>query len=181
VTVVAVRAATQIYVDPGRPWADADSGRATDGRAVRNQSVRSTDRRHWAVAACVALVVAAIGDAGPEIIESRSLFAGYDGPGPLIYLGVAATVAAVRWRFMPLLAVVTGALFLFGGFADASFAGRLGTPTDPVPFYAGWLQMAGFAAAVAFGIAAVGRHRSVPAQTAHPDERQDSDMEGDRR
>jgi hypothetical protein len=138
-------------------------------------------RRRWAVAACVALVVAAIGDAGPEIIESRSLVAGYDGPGPLIYLAVAAMVAAVRWRFMPLLAAVTGVLFLVGGFSDASFASRLGTATEPIPFYAGWLQMAGFAAAVAFGLAAVHRHRSEPIRTAISDERQDSAMKGDRR
>ncbi|MET7671044.1 hypothetical protein [Micromonospora luteifusca] len=139
------------------------------------------DRRRWVVATCVALVVAAIGDAGPEIVESRSLFAGYDGPGPLIYLGVAAMVAAVRWRFMPLLAVVTGILFLVGGFSDAAFVGRLGTPTEPVHFCAGWLQMAGFAATVAFGVAAVWWHGSVPAGTAHPDERQDTEMEGPRR
>ena len=132
---------------------------------MTDQPVEKTDRRPWAVAAGVALVAAAIGDAGPEIIESRSLVAGYDGPGPLIYLGVAAAVAAVRWRLTPLLAVVTGVLFLVGGFADASFTSRLGTPTDPVPFSAGWLQMAGFAAAVAFGVAAV----------------QDGAREGDRR
>ncbi|MEU7927967.1 hypothetical protein [Micromonospora sp. NPDC049801] len=139
------------------------------------------ERRRWAIATCVALVVAAIGDAGPEIIESRSLVAGYDGPGPLIYLGVAAMVAAFRWRFTPLLAVVTGVLFLFGGFSDASFVGRLGTPTEPVQFYAGWLQMAGFAAAVAFGIAAVWVHGSGPARTADADRRQDTETEGPRR
>jgi len=140
-----------------------------------------TDRRRWAVAACVALVVAAIGDAGPEIIESRSLVAGYDGPGPLIYLGVAAVVAAVRWRFMPLLAVVTGVLFLVGGFSNASFVSRLGTPVQAVPFWAGWLQMAGFAAAVAFGVAAVRRNRARPARTANSGRRQDHETEGDRR
>ena len=117
--------------------------------------MRRTDRRRWALAACAGLVVAAIGDAGPEIVESRSLVAGYDGPGPLICLGVAAVVAAVRWRFLPVLAVVTGVLFLVGGFSDASFVSRLGTPAEAVAFGAGWLQMAGFAAAVAFGVAAV--------------------------
>ncbi|MEV0895250.1 DUF2306 domain-containing protein [Actinoplanes sp. NPDC049802] len=89
---------------------------------MTNASVEKNRRR----SACLALVVAAIGDAGPEIVESRSLFAGYDGPGPLIYLGVAAVVAVAGWRFMPLLAAATGALFLFGAFADASFADRLG-------------------------------------------------------
>ena len=140
-----------------------------------------TQQRRWAVAACLALVVAAIGDAGPEIIESGSLVAGYDGPGPLIYLGVAAVVAAVRWRFMPLLAVATGVLLLLGGLSDASFASRLATPAEPVPFFAGWLQMAGFAAAAAFGVAAVRRNRSAPARTSIPAERPDSAREGDRR
>ena len=132
---------------------------------MTNATSDRTDQRRWALVACAALVVSAIADAGPEIIESRSFVAGYDGPGPLIYLGVAAAVAAVRWRYMPLLAVLTGALFLFGGLSDASFASRLGAPAEPVPFWAGWLQMAGFAAAVAFGVAAVRRTRSVSART----------------
>jgi len=118
-------------------------------------------RRRWVVATCVALVLAAVGDAGPEIIESRSLVAGYDGPGPLIYLGVAAmVVATVRWwRFAPLLAMAMSALFLFGGFADADFVGRLTTPTG-VAFVAAWLQMLSFAAAIVCGTAAVRRRRA---------------------
>jgi hypothetical protein len=147
---------------------------------VTNQPLDRTGPRRFAVVACVALVVAAIGDAGPEIVHSHSLFAGYDGPGPLIYLAVAATVAVVRWRFMPLLAVATGALFLVGGLSDAAFRSRLNTPLEPVPFYAGWLQMAGFGAAVAFGIAALRRQQSVPATSPAPDPH-DSAMEGDRR
>jgi hypothetical protein len=103
-------------------------------------------------ATCAALVLAAIGDAGPEIIESRSLVAGYDGPGPLIYLGVAAIVATVRWRFTPLLAVVMAVLFLVGGFTDADFTARLTTPPS-VGFFFGWLQMLSFAAAVVCGTA----------------------------
>lgn len=130
-------------------------------------------QRRWAWAACAALVVAAIGDAGPEIVESRSLVAGYDGPGPLIYLGVAVVVAAVRWRFMPLLAVMTGVLFLAGGFSDASFVSRLGIRSDPVPFTGGWLQMAAFAATVVFGVAAVAATRTDRTDL------QDSVMEGD--
>jgi hypothetical protein len=130
------------------------------------------------VAASVALVVAAIGDAGPEIVDARSLVAGYDGPGPLIYLGVAAVVAIVGWRFMPLLAVLTGAVFLVGGFSDASFVSRLGNPAEPVPFYGGWLQMAGFAAAVAFGVAAVRGRRAGPANS---DQLQVHEAKGDRR
>ena len=141
-----------------------------------------TDRRRWVVAACLALVVAAIGDAGPEIIASRSLIAGYDGPGPLIDLGVAAVVAAVRWRFMPLLAVVTGVLFLVGGFSNAAFVSRLDTPAEPVPFYAGWLQMAGFAAAVGLGVAAVRRSRVRPANSKRREDHEtETETEGERR
>ena len=112
-------------------------------------------RRGWVAATCVALVLAAVGDAGPEIVESRSLVAGYDGPGPLIYLGFAAVVATVRWwRFAPLAAVAMSALFLFGGFADADFVDRL---TDPagVTFAGAWLQMLSFAAAIVCGTASV--------------------------
>ena len=141
------------------------TGCLLDSRTMTNSTRDRTDQRRWALWACTALVVAAIGDAGPEIIESRSPVAGYDGPGPLIYLGVAAAVAAVRWRYMPLLAVLTGALFLLGGLSDASFVSRLGTPAEFVSFWAGWLQMAGFAAAVVFGAAAVRTNRSVPART----------------
>ncbi|WP_222854116.1 hypothetical protein [Fodinicola acaciae] len=98
-----------------------------------------TRQTRWIVATCGALVLAAVGDAGPEIVASGSLLAGYDGPGPLIYPGsvskshsepdprpVSMLVAVVRWRFMPLLAVAMSAFFLFGGFADAGFVGRLG-------------------------------------------------------
>jgi hypothetical protein len=115
-------------------------------------------RRRWVVATCAALVFAAVGDAGPEIIKS-GLVSGYDGPGPLIYLAVAAFVAAVRWRFAPLLAVAMSALFLFGGLADADFVHRLTSPAG-VAFAAGWLQMLSFAAAIVCGTAAVRRRRA---------------------
>jgi hypothetical protein len=122
---------------------------------MTNQRTDKANRRGmWVVATCVALVLAAVGDAGPEIIESRSLVAGYDGPGPLIYLGFAAVVAAVRWRFAPLLAVAMSALFLLGGLSDADFANRLVTPPG-VAFVAAWLQMLSFAAVIVCGTAAV--------------------------
>jgi hypothetical protein len=114
----------------------------------------TSERRGWVVATCAALVLAAVGDAGPEIIESRSLVAGYDGPGPAIYLAVAAIVATVRWRFTPLLAVAMSALFLVGGFADADFTNRLTHPAG-VAFVAAWLQTLSFAAAIVGGTAAV--------------------------
>jgi hypothetical protein len=116
-------------------------------------------RRRWVVATCVALVLAAVGDAGPEIIESGSFVAGYDGPGPLIYLAFAAIVLTVRWRFAPLLAVAMSTFFIFGGLADADFAGRLATPTG-IAFVAAWLQMLGFAAAIVCGTAAVRLRRA---------------------
>jgi hypothetical protein len=128
--------------------ADAGPDRAVDDRSVTDKHTR------WVVATCAALVLAAVGDAGPEIIASRSLVAGYDGPGPLIYLGVAAIVAAVRWRFTPLLAVAMSALFLVGGLASADFADRLDGPAG-VASVAAWLQMLSFAAAIVCGTAAV--------------------------
>jgi hypothetical protein len=120
-----------------------------------NEETESTGaRQRWAWLTCVALVMAAIGDAGPEIYASRSLFAHYDGPGPLIYLGVAAMVATVRWRFTPLLAVAVSALFLVGGFLSPDFVHRLTHPGS-VAFFGGWLQMLAFAAAIVCGTAAV--------------------------
>lgn len=113
-----------------------------------------TNKRWWIVGTCVALVLAAVGDAGPEIVKSGSLVAGYDGPGPLIYLGFAALVALVRWRFTPLLAVAMSAFFLIGGFANADFASRLVGPIG-VDFVAAWLQMLSFAAAIVCGLVAV--------------------------
>ncbi|MGA5300072.1 hypothetical protein ACPCHT_09105 [Nucisporomicrobium flavum] len=118
---------------------------------------RTGQRRMWVVSSCIALVLAAVGDAGPEIVESRSLVAGYDGPGPLICLGVAVLVAAVRWRFVPLVAVAMSALFLVGGLADAEFRNRLTGPVG-AGFAGGWLQMLGFAAAFVCGLAAVRWH-----------------------
>ena len=85
-------------------------------------------RRRWVIATAVALAMAAVGDAGPEIIGSGSFVAGYDGPGPLIYLAFAAIVLTVQWRFAPLLAVAMSAFFIVGGLADAEFTGRLATP-----------------------------------------------------
>lgn len=123
-------------------------------------------RRKWITATCVALVLAAVGDGGPEIIESRSLLAGYDGPGPLIYLCFAAVVATVRWRFAPLLAVAMSVFFLIGGFSDADFADRLVTAAGAASVGA-WLQMLSFAAAIVCGTAAVrwrGVRSSVTAQ-----------------
>lgn len=120
---------------------------------------QASRRRRWIVATCGALFLAAVGDAGPEIIKSGTLLAGYDGPGPLIYLGVAALVAAVPWRYMPLLAVATSALFLVGGFANPDFVTRLTSPAG-VGFFAGWLQMLSFAAAIVCATAAMRRRRT---------------------
>jgi len=123
-------------------------------------------RRGWVVATCVALVLAAIGDAGPEMLESRSLFAGYDGPGPLIYLGFAALAATARWwRFATLPAVVMSAFFLVGGFADTDFVHRLTSPAV-VAFVAAWLQMLSFATVIVCGTAAVRRRRANSVQHA---------------
>ena len=79
-------------------------------------------------ATCVALVLAAIGDEAP----------GYDGPGPFIDLAVAAVVAVLWWR-VPLLAVVTGLLFIYGGLAAPGFAARLVEPGHLLDFAAGWV------------------------------------------
>lgn len=126
-------------------------------KTQRSVSGPPGSRRHRAflVATCAALVLAAVGDAGPEIVDSRSIVAGYDGPGPLIYLGCALLVATVRWRFVPLVAVVMSAFFLFGGMADPEFARRLVTPAESIAFGAAWLQMLAFAAVIVFAIAAV--------------------------
>ena len=126
----------------------------------------STANRHrrCIAATCVALILAAIGDAGPEIVASGSVVAGYDGPGPLIYLAFAAAVATLRWRYAPLLAVAMSGFFLVGGFADEEFTSRLVAPAGTVDFLAAWLQMLSFAAAIGFGIAAV-RWRS---RSPHP-------------
>ncbi|MFB8276612.1 hypothetical protein [Nocardia colli] len=125
-------------------------------------------RHRLLIIATCALVLAAIGDAGPEIIESRSVLTGYDGPGPLIYLGFAVLVATVRWRYIPLTAVVMSLFFLFGGLADADFRTRLVTPSETIEFLAAWLQMLSFAATVLFGIAAVRWRAPVDAEVASP-------------
>ncbi|SDT78170.1 hypothetical protein [Actinoplanes derwentensis] len=123
---------------------------------MTDECTNSTGQRTWVVATCGALVLAAVGDAGPEIVESRGLLAGHDGPGPLIYLGVAVLLAAVRWRFVPLVAVAMSVLFLVGGFADAAFRSRLTGPVG-AGFAGGWLQMLSFGAAIVCGTAAVRR------------------------
>ena len=102
------------------------------------------------IATCGALVLAAVGDEAT----------GYDGPGPFIYLAVAVVVALVRWRFMPLLATVMSAFFLFGAFASAESVRHLTHPGQVLDFTAGWLQIIGFVAAAVFAVGAV--IRAVP-------------------
>jgi hypothetical protein len=97
------------------------------------------------VATCLAMVVAAIGDEAT----------GYDGPGPFIDLAVAAVVAVLWWRFVPLLATVAGLLFLYGGLAQPDFAHRLVEPRHVLDLTAGWAQLLGFAAAAVLAVAAV--------------------------
>ncbi len=88
-------------------------------------------------------------------MKSGSLIAGYDGPGPLIYLALAAFVVGAPWRFAPLAAGAVSALFVFGGLSDPGFRDRLVTPGEAIDFGAGWLQMLAFVAAIVFGLAAM--------------------------
>lgn len=125
----------------------------------------ASNNRAFIFATCVSLVLAAIGDAGPEIVESGSLFAGYDGPGPLIYLGFAALVALVRGRYVPLAAAALSLAFLFGGFTDSNFARRLVAPAEIVAFCAAWLQVLAFIGTLIFAIAAV--RSKIDYQTHH--------------
>jgi hypothetical protein len=97
------------------------------------------------IATCVALVLAAVGDAAT----------GYDGPGPFIYPAFAVLVALVRWRFTPLFAAAMSAFFLFGALATPEFANRLVRPDQALAFAAGWLQLLSFLAAAVFSVAAV--------------------------
>lgn len=117
--------------------------------------MQTVSRRTCRYAVCVALVLATVADAGPEIVKAGSLVADYDGPGPLIYLAFAVFVALAPWRYAPLVGVALSSMFIFGGLADPVFRDRLVTPGDWVDFVAGWLQILAFAAAVAFGLAAV--------------------------
>lgn len=124
---------------------------------TNERSAEAGRHLRWVVVTCAALVLATAGDAGPEIVESRSLVAGYDGPGPLIYLGFAAIAATARWwRYATLPAVAMSAAFVFGGLANADFTGRLTHPAG-IASAAAWLQMLGFVAAIVAGMLAVRR------------------------
>jgi hypothetical protein len=129
--------------DPTIPAESAPSLR--HGRAAWTAIGRANGRhRMFLIATCVALVLAASGDAAT----------GYDGPGPFIDLAFAVMVALVWWRFVPLLVVAMSALFLYGGLATPEFAARLIRPHHAVDFTAGWLQMLGFLAAAIFAVTA---------------------------
>jgi uncharacterized membrane protein len=117
-----------------RPWLGATALGRARGR-----------HRVLLVATCLALVVAAIGDEAT----------GYDGPGPFIYLAVAALVAVLPWRYVPLLAVVNGLFFGYGGLVAPGFARRLLEPGQPLDFASGWVQMLGFAAGIVLAVAAI--------------------------
>lgn len=122
-------------------------------RAAWTAIGRATGRhRSLLIATCAALALAAIAD------EST----GYDGPGPFLYPAVAVVVALVRWRYIPLLAAVMSALFLYGGFASPQFTSTLTHPSVVFDFTAGWVQMLSFAAAGVFAVASV--IRATPAR-----------------
>ncbi|EWM18538.1 hypothetical protein [Kutzneria sp. 744] len=109
---------------------------------------RATGRhRTLLIATCVALVVAAVADEAT----------GYDGPGPFIYPAFAVVVALARWRYIPLLAAVMSAFFLFGGLVSPQFTAKLTDPAVVLDFTAGWVQMLSFVAAGVCAVAAVVR------------------------
>jgi hypothetical protein len=115
--------------------------------AKRWTAIGATRGAHRAmlVVTCLALVVAAVGDAAT----------GYDGPGPQIDLALAAVVALARWWLTPSLAVLASAFFIAGGLANPSFAARLADPHDTLNFVAGWVQMLGFAVSAVCALAAL--------------------------
>ena len=71
----------------------------------------------------------------------------------------AAALLLVPGRWTPLVAVVVGALFLFGALRASATAARLADPGDVVPFLASVLQIAGAAVAFIAGLRAAFRPR----------------------
>lgn len=149
-------------------------------------ATRMPSSRSCRCAVCVALALAAVGDAGPEIVESGSLIADYDGVGPLIYLAFAVFVGLAPWRYAPLAGIALSAMFIFGGISDRVFRDRFVTPAETIDFAGGWLQMVAFAGAIVFGLASLwstpARHQLTPtAMTGESDSRQDEVQPHDER
>ena len=70
-----------------------------------------------------------------------------------------AALLLVRSRWIPLVAAVLGALFLFGALRASATAARLADPGDALPFAASLVQLAGAAIAMVAGLLATVRSR----------------------
>ena len=75
--------------------------------------------------------------------------------GLVPFAAAAALLIPTRW--VTLVAVVVGALFLFGSLRASATAARLADPGDIVPFAASLLQIAGAAIALIAGLLATFR------------------------
>jgi hypothetical protein len=65
-----------------------------------------------------------------------------------------AALLLIRSRWMPLLAAILGAVFLFGALHASATAARLADPGSVLPFAASLLQLAGAAVAAIAGAVA---------------------------
>lgn len=109
-------------------------------------------RRVAVIVTVVGLVIDAIADGAPEGLN-------WDGPGPVLFLILAALVAFVPGRTMPALAVVISCTFVFAAFTNPEPLERLANPGELVGFGFQVLQILGLCVAIAGGIAALAPQR----------------------
>ena len=79
---------------------------------------------------------------------------------------VSAALLLVGWRWISVLAVVLGGLFLFGALRASPTSARLTNPGDVLPFAATLLQLAGAVLATVAGLVATFR-ASAAARSTH--------------
>lgn len=122
---------------------------------------RENPRRTAVLVVTGGLLADAIGDAAPEGLV-------WDGPGPVLFLGLAVAVALVPGRFMTLLAMPLCGAFVVGCLTNPEPLQALATPSDPLPFVGILVQLAGLTTALLAGVFVVRpdrpRRRTAPAQ-----------------
>jgi hypothetical protein len=119
---------------------------------------KDNPRRMAVIVTIAGLATDAVADGAPEGLN-------WDGPGPVLFLILAAIVAVTPGRFMIMIAVLLSMGFVVGALTNPEPIDRLSNPGDFIPFGFMVLQITGLLVAIVAGIVAVWPNKRIPAET----------------
>lgn len=119
---------------------------------------KDNPRRTAVIVTLAGLMTTAIADGAPEGLN-------WDGPGPALFLILAAIVAVTPGRFMIMIAILLSMGFVVGALTNPEPIDRLSNPSDFIPFGFMVLQITGLLIAIVAGIVAVWPERRIPANS----------------